>query len=171
MIRLFLPFALCAALAACQSGTPSTPVPSPSPSAAPTETADTEGCEHLANGPATAVTTGATAPKVDNDHKRYDLTLTTAGTTVEFDSDEAAHYVLFLNKDIPVKVRELATSKTLALLESGTASTPCATVKGRHVVELGVGVYAIEFGPTTETQVSLVIEEEAGHGDDEHDHE
>lgn len=184
MIRILPPFALALALVACQPATAPTPAPSsspslapsasPSPSASPAETADTEGCEHLANGPASAVTAtpeDARPPMLDNDHKRYDITLAPGAATVHFQSDEAADYVLFLNQDIPVKVKELATGKDVAIETSAKSSTVCDTVKGRHGVELGVGVYAITFGPTPETRIGLVIEEGAGHGDDESNHQ
>jgi hypothetical protein len=106
-------------------------------------------------------------PKVSNDHKRYDIALKAdTSTTVEFDSDEAGDYVLFLNKAIPVKVRNVATGAVVEIEASASSSTVCTDIRGRHVVELGVGVYALEFGPTPETQVSLVIEE-TGHGDHE----
>ena len=135
--------------------------------------ADVEGCEHLKEGPASAVTaTAATsgAPAVSNDHKRYDITLP-AGTggnvgSVSFASAKASDYVLFLGADVPVKVT--GSSGDVAFEETAKASEQCTEVKGRHVVPLGVGTYTLTFGPTTQTSVSLVIEETSH--DEEHDH-
>ena len=135
--------------------------------------ADVEGCEHLKEGPASAVTATAStsgAPAVSNDHKRYDITLP-AGTggnvgSVSFASAKASDYVLFLGADVPVKVT--GSSGDVAFEESAKASEQCTEVKGRYVVPLGVGTYTLTFGPTTQTSVSLVIEETSH--DEEHDH-
>ncbi len=136
--------------------------------------ADVEGCEHLKEGPSAAVTaTAATsgAPAVSNDHKRYDITLP-AGTggnnvgSVSFASGEATDYVLFLGADVPVKVT--GSSGDVAFEETAKTSEECTEVKGRHVVPLGVGTYTLTFGPTTQSSVSLVIEE-TSHAE-EHSH-
>jgi len=128
--------------------------------------ADVEGCEHLKEGPASAVTATAStsgAPAVSNDHKRYDITLP-AGTggnvgSVSFASAKASDYVLFVGADVPVKVT--GSSGDVAFEETAKASEQCTEVKGRHVVPLGVGTYTLTFGPTTQSSVSLVIEEHA----------
>ena len=133
--------------------------------------ADVEGCEHLKEGPASAVTATAStsgAPAVSNDHKRYDITLP-AGTggnvgSVSFASAEATDYVLFLGADVPVKVT--SGSGDVAFEESAKTSEVCTEVKGRYVVPLGVGTYTLTFGPTTQSSVSLVIEETSH--DEEH---
>jgi hypothetical protein len=133
---------------------------------------DVEGCEHLQEGPAAAVTAAATssaaAPAIANDHKRYDITLVAVGGqqggSVRFNSAEAGDYILFLNKDVPVSFKD-ATGKAIAIEESTKSATQCTDIQGRHVVELGVGVQYIEFGPTTETSVSVVLEEAAHAGE------
>jgi hypothetical protein len=138
------------------------------------ETADVEACEHLKEGPQTAVTaTAATtgAPAVSNDHRRYDITLADVtggkGGSVSFASAEAAEYVFFLGADVPFKVTSSG-GQTVAIEASATSSSECGEVKGRHIVPLGVGTYTLSFGPTSATSVSLVIEEEA-HEDHSHD--
>jgi FAD/FMN-containing dehydrogenase len=138
------------------------------------ETADTEACEHLQNGPQSAVTATAAAagaPAVSNDHKRYDITLVDVtggkGGSVSFASSEAAEYVFFLNADVPFKATD-ASGQTVAIEASATSSSECGDIKGRHIVPLGVGTYTLSFGPTSATSVSLVIEEEAH---EEHSHE
>ncbi|HVG57065.1 MAG TPA: hypothetical protein VNA24_00820 [Hyalangium sp.] len=135
------------------------------------ETADTEGCEHLQSGPATAVTATANttgAPAVSNDHRRYDITLTDVtggkGGSVSFASAEAVDYVLFTSADVPVTVKD-SSGMTVAPEESVKSSSTCTEVKGRHTIPLAVGTYTLTFGPTTATTVSLVIEEGS------HDHE
>jgi hypothetical protein len=128
--------------------------------------ADVEACEHLQEGPSAAVTaTSATsgAPAVSNDHKRYDITLpaSTGGNyvgSVSFAVGEASDYVLFTGATVPVKVTSSAGAE-VAFEESATTSTECTEVKGRYVVPLQVGTYTLTFGPTTQSTVSLVIEE------------
>ena len=129
--------------------------------------ADVEGCEHLQEGPATpvtATTAGTGAPAVSNDHKRYDITLVDVsggkGGAVSFAAGEAGDYILFLGADVPMKVTDSA-GGTVTFEESAQSSTVCSEVKGRYVVPLEVGTYALTFGPTTESAVSLVIEEAA----------
>lgn len=133
--------------------------------------ADVEGCEHLQEGPSAAVTATAaasSAPAVSNDHKRYDITLPsgTGGNTgsVSFAAAEASDYVFFLGADVPLKITN-ASGAAVAFEESATTSNQCTQIKGRHVAPLQVGTYTLTFGPTTQSSVSLVIEETA------HEHE
>lgn len=134
------------------------------------EEADGEGCEHLQEGPAVPVSasSGASgAPAVSNDHKRYDVTLPsgTGGRTgsVSFASSEATDYVFFLSADVALKIAS-ASGEAVALESSATSSSACTAIKGRHVAPLQVGTYTLTFGPSTQEQVSLVIEESgAGH--------
>jgi hypothetical protein len=131
----------------------------------PPNPADVEACEHLKEGPSAAVTaTAATsgAPAVSNDHKRYDITLP-AGTggnvgSVSFAVSEASDYILFTGANVPVKVTSSA-GQEVAFEENATSSPQCGEVKGRYVVPLQVGTYTLTFGPTTQSTVSLVIEE------------
>jgi hypothetical protein len=136
------------------------------------ETADTEGCEHLKEGPATSVTATASttgAPAVSNDHRRYDISLTDVtggkGGSVSFAVAEATDYVLFTSADVPVAVKDSG-GMTVTPEESVKSSSTCTEVKGRHTVPLSVGTYTLTFGPTTATTVSLVIEESAN----DHEH-
>ncbi|WNG38322.1 hypothetical protein F0U60_35190 [Archangium minus] len=132
---------------------------------------DVEGCEHLAEGPAVAVTASAStsgAPSVGNDHKRYDITLP-AGTSgnagsVSFAAAEATDYVFFLGADVSLKVTS-SSGQAVEFEESAKSSEQCGEIKGRYVAPLQVGTYTLTFGPTSQSSVSLVIEESA------HDHE
>jgi hypothetical protein len=167
-------------LAAC-TGTTTAPTPTPTPSVSPTASAtphnslaaEGEACEHLKSGPAVAVTTTAEAtgaPEVKADHKRYDLTFVAGAGgnrgVVRFNSAESAEWSFFMNKDIPVVVRDAA-GVSLPILERSTSSTLCGEIKAQNVFMLGVGPYTVEFGPTTETTVGLIVEEThpEGHAD------
>jgi hypothetical protein len=127
--------------------------------------ADVEACEHLQEGPAAPVTATASAsgaPAVSNDHKRYDITLP-AGTggnvgSVSFAAAEATDYVFFTGSTVTLKVTS-ASGQEVTFEESATSSTECTNVKGRYVAPLQVGTYTLTFGPTSESSVSLVIEE------------
>ncbi|WP_164016935.1 hypothetical protein [Pyxidicoccus trucidator] len=137
------------------------------------ENVDVEGCEHLQEGPSTAVTatlTG-TAPAVDNDHRRYDITLVdgAGGKTgsVSFAADEATDYVIFTGADVPLTVRD-SSGAVVDIEESTKSSSQCTDIKGRHVVPMTVGTHTLTFGPTPTASVSIVIEE-AAHEDHDHD--
>lgn len=129
------------------------------------ESADTEGCEHLQEGPAAPITATASstgAPAVSNDHRRYDITLTDVtggkGGSVSFAASEGTDYVFFTSADVPVTVKN-GSGATVTAEESVKSSSTCTEVKGRHTFPLSVGTYTLTFGPTTATSVSLVIEE------------
>jgi hypothetical protein len=134
------------------------------------ENVDVEGCEHLQEGPSTAVTATLTGtpPAVDDDHRRYDITLVdgTGGKTgsVSFAASEATDYVIFTGTDVPVTVKS-SSGATVAIEESTKSSSECTEIKGRHVVPMTVGTYTLTFGPTTAASVSIVIEHshEDGH--------
>jgi hypothetical protein len=136
------------------------------------ENVDVEGCEHLQEGPSTAVTaTAATAgaPAVKDDHRRYDVTLVDVtggkGGSVTFAAAEEGDYVLFTSADVPVAVTN-ANGQTVAIEASAKSSPECTEIKGRHTIPMKVGTHTFTFGPTTQTSVSVVIEPEA-HGDEE----
>jgi hypothetical protein len=135
------------------------------------ENPDAEGCEHLQIGPAAAVTAVATGdgPAVAADHKRYDITLPASASqyvgNVSFAPDHAGLWILFLNSDAPVVVKNGA-GTTLTPTATATSSTQCTEIKGRHTYDLAVGTNVITIGPTTATSVGMVIEhshEAGGH--------
>lgn len=136
---------------------------------------DQEGCEHLAEGPATPVTASAiadsSAPAVADDHMRYDITLVDDGGgqnvgSVSFAAAEAGDYVLFLGQDVPVAVAD-STNQPIDIEASASSSEACPEIRGRHVVELGVGTHFFTFGPTSESAVQLVIEPDGEHEEHE----
>lgn len=136
------------------------------------ENVDVEGCEHLQEGPATAVTatTTGTPPAVGSDHRRYDITLVdgTGGKTgsVSFAAAEATDYVIFTGADVAVTVRD-SSGAQVAIEESTKSSAECTDIKGRHVVPMTVGTHTLTFGPTTAASVSIVIEEASHEGHEE----
>jgi hypothetical protein len=127
---------------------------------------DQEGCEHLKEGPATAVTALASGegPLVADDHHRYDVSLVAItggnGGRVRFASDEQGDFIIFLNQGVPLKVLD-SSGAEVAIEASATSSTACTDIRGRHVVPLGVGTYTLSLGPTTQTSVGIVIEHAA----------
>jgi hypothetical protein len=136
------------------------------------ESVDVEGCEHLKEGPATAVTATATAtgaPAVKADHSRYDVTLVDVtggkGGTVTFAATEEGDYVLFTGTAVQVSVKD-ANGAAVGIEASATSSAECTEIKGRHTIPMKVGTHTLTFGPTPQATVSIVIE--ADHGDHEH---
>ncbi len=168
-------------LGGCQflPGSAGTPTPTPSASAPAIPAADLEACEHLNEGPASAVTATLAlqdAPDVSEGHKRYDIGLVAENEQytghVLYNSKEEADYVLFFNRDVTLEVKD-AENIVVDIENSASSSVACGTVKARYVVPLGVGLYSLKLGPTAASTVSLVIEEAAhdDHGhDEEHDH-
>lgn len=179
MTRTLLALATTLALTGCSAPAGPAPETQASPTTTPSHTAGaeaSEGCTHLAAGPAktlnaNAPTMSVTPPAVDNDHHRYDIQLPTfegqQQGTVSFNSDEAGEYHFYLNADVPFVIRGLADAPATQEAAASVVSS-CDAVKGFRAVELGVGVYFLEFGPTTASSVGLVIEE-ASH--ESHDHE
>ncbi len=163
-------------LAGCQllTGSPTHPTPSPSAStsAEPIPQADVEACEHMNTGTATAVTAlqgDGTPPSVSAGHTRYTITLPAQNEQyagkVLYNSSEETDYVLFFDQDVKLVIRD-GDQKVIEPEESASASVVCSSVKARHVVHLGVGLYTLQLGPTAASTVSLVIEETAH---EEHD--
>jgi hypothetical protein len=137
------------------------------------EGVDAEGCEHLDDGPASAVTAAleaADAPAVSNDHMRYDVSLPRldgtdeGGGLVRFDSDEQTDFVVFLDAPVDLAVTT-SDGDPVEIEESAAQSDACATIRGRHVVALSVGTHHFELGPSEVEVVGLVLEELA-HEDD-----
>lgn len=143
---------------------------------------DELACEHLQDGPfvdVTATVDTTDAPDVSAEHTAFHVTLADAGAGgsgggggstatrggyLSFAPDAEAHYVFFLGADVPFAVED-SSGGSVAIHEScdpAACSDACADIRGRHVVELSVGTYYLSFGPTSETEVALVREEE-GH--------
>ena len=137
------------------------------------EGVDAEACEHLQEGPASAViaTLGTDAPPaIRADHRRYDITLADGPDgkqgAVSFAVSEAADYVIYTNADVPLSITT-ASGDAVEIEESTSSSTGCTDIKGRHVVPLTVGTHLLTFGPTSTATVSVIVEESHDHG---HEH-
>jgi hypothetical protein len=136
------------------------------------ESIDVEGCEHLQQGPASAVTATATAtgaPAVKDDHRRYDVTLVDVtggkGGSVTFAAAAEGDYVLFTSADVQVSIKD-ANGQAVGIEASTASSSECTEIKGRHTIPMKVGTHTLTFGPTPLTSVSVVVEPDA-HADHE----
>ncbi len=137
------------------------------------EEPDEEACEHFEEGPYKSVTASAdkaTAPDINAVHTAHEVTLVDAGGGqfsgyVSFDADEHADFFFFLDQDVPFKIED----------SSGTAVAPeetcnpamcseaCDTIRGKYLVDLEEGKYAIFLGPTTQQKVHVLHEEGEHH--------
>lgn len=128
------------------------------------EDPDIEGCEHLTEGPYQEVTVSAgrdaQAPWVAANHVSYTIGLLPGGAPgyVTYDSTEEGEAYLYLDQSVGVKVFTSAGTE-VPLASSATSTEACVEVKGRHVVEVGVGVHYIELTAGDGlAAVNLVIE-------------
>jgi hypothetical protein len=125
---------------------------------------DEELCEHMAEGPAIAVTAGADldgAPDVSDEHTRYDVAVDDEGV-VAYASAEATELLVALGEDVDVTF--LQGDVELAIEES-RGSDACEEVGRVHLIDVEVGTVEIRLGPTDATEVSIVIEH-AAHEDE-----
>jgi hypothetical protein len=137
------------------------------------ETPDTEGCEHMAEGPSAAVTAGAdraAAGAIADDHMRYDVTFVDRpdgrkGGLVTFAADETGDFHFFFDAAVPYQVADAA-GTAVEVEESSPGTDTCSDIKQWDVVELEVGTYTLTFGPTDAAGVKIVVE----HGGEAHVH-
>ena len=130
-----------------------------------TATTESEACEHLADGPFKGVTAAADATAtLENaayEHTRVNIALTDIdggkGGFTSFEADGDGDFYFFLSADVPLKILD-GTGAEVPIESSTTGSDLCTDIAVTHVVELAVGTYTLEFGPTTETTVGLVHE-------------
>lgn len=129
------------------------------------ENPNAEACEHLEMGPAVALTAAATssasAPKLADDHKRYDVSMVDVtggkGGHLSFAAAEAGEYIFFTSAPVTLQVKTSAMVDVA--VESSTATIPeCTAVKGRHVYDLQVGTHLIGIAPGAPDKVSFVVE-------------
>ncbi len=135
-----------------------------------------EACLHMQNGPSEAITANAekdlsALPDATKEHTRVDITLVTGadfgednGGYVRYEAEETGDYAIFVSADVALEITDGDT--TIAFEEEGEAVTECTEVSVANLVELEAGKsYQIKIGPTSETEVRLVIE----HGEHEHE--
>lgn len=120
-----------------------------------------DACEHFANGPARAVSAGASGPEAvdaSQEHTRFDLTLPGAAAPyvgfVEVAIAQAGDHVFFFDGPVEVAVTD-AGGAVVSPEDSATSDPDCATVERALTLELAVGTYAFEVTSVT-PEVSLV---------------
>ena len=133
-----------------------------------------EACEHTKEGPFQDVTATAAAdgaPSATFAHTAVRITLvedaddnTQNSGYVTFAADEAAEFAFFLSADAPLAIMD-ANSAAVEIEESADVAE-CTEVAKQHNADLTVGTYTLKIGPTTETSISLVVEEANHEGDD-----
>ena len=136
------------------------------------ETIEAEACEHMAEGPATAITAGATEAEAtdttgsDWEHKRVDITLNDDGAGaftgyVTYEADEDAEFVFFTNGEFAIQIDGVDAESTSAVAE-------CTDVVNGLVFDLSVGEHVVFISASSET-VSIVAEEAGGDHSDHSD--
>jgi hypothetical protein len=135
------------------------------------ESPEEEACEHMAEGPAQAVTASAVvaeAPDGTAEHTRIDVALVdvsgTVGGFVNYEAAEDGEYVFFLNDDSAFTLRD-AVGVPLASESSGPVAE-CGEVVVFHQYDLEVGTYIMDFEGSDETSVSVVVEALGEHSDE-----
>lgn len=131
------------------------------------EDPETDACEHLAAGPAEAVTAATTAtatdaPDVSKAHTRFDVA--TGGTAeapatgyVKFVVAKAGEYLLVADKAVPLAVIDAA-GATVAARSTAAKSDKCSVVLHRSLYDLKVGTVKVRIGPTVEGKVGVLFE-------------
>jgi hypothetical protein len=171
-----LPFAATAlAAAACNLVVPGIGLsPSPGPSTTPSASASpTAGrtpdpriadvCGDIANSdiPVTAGAATGSAPALDTKHKKNRIALVAHGSGkggfVKFSSDKEGPWDLYLTRSVPITITTAA-GTTLTPSASQSTFFDCAALAARYTVGLKLGVHYLEFGPTSESEVSVVTE-------------
>lgn len=125
-----------------------------------------EACEHLAAGPAQAVTaksvdTAAELADVSKSHTRFDVTLpadasgTYAGY-VKFPAPAAGSYLLVADAAAPLQLLDSA-GKVIAPTAQTTAGA-CSAVKTQLELPLAVATYRVKIGPYAKPLVGLLFE-------------
>ena len=133
-----------------------------------------EACEHTKEGPFQDVTATAAAdgaPSATFAHTAVRITLaedaddnTKFSGYVTFAADEVAEFAFFLSADVPLAITDA--SDAAVEIEESADVAECTEVAKQHNADLEVGTYTLKIGPTSETSVSLVVEEANHEGDD-----
>lgn len=161
------PLALCmATLVGCA------PVEDPAESTTPAD----DACEHASEGPfedVTAVVEGEEPADVSAEHTAYVVTTAdlmdaqqNRGGRVSFASAVAGDYFVFLSDHADLSVYD-ASGAEVSLEDSVHDVAECTEVSMYHLVELGVGTYTLELGPTSLEEVTLVIVPGGAHDHEE----
>ena len=138
-----------------------------------------EGCEHMEEGPSESVTATASLEGTQTDisaaHTRFDIALLEDSGSytgfVTYDASEEGELFLFLNANVPVSVTRLSDGSTVEIEETDEAFAFCDAVSVLHVLDVELGTLALEFGPTSESEVRAVLELTTGDHDHDDDHD
>lgn len=121
-----------------------------------------DACSHFQTGPfvAAAATADATgAPVLTPEHQIANVTLVGVtggqGGVLALTVAEAGDHLLALSKDVSFVVKDA--SGAVVAPEEELTEEACDAVAGAFVIELAVGSYTIELGPTTEATLDLYI--------------
>lgn len=123
-----------------------------------------DACEHMIEGPIQSLTAaadaGTDAPDIGEEHVRSDILLVEAGAlkggVVDLVIPDAGEHTLYLNTDVPIAVLD-GTGAEVAAVATESSVDACAEVSLGHTFDLGVGTYALTFGPTAEALVQVVV--------------
>jgi hypothetical protein len=123
---------------------------------------DEEACEHLQQGPSTAITASIDSPPpVNEPHHRYDVTLPAANGqfegAVQYAVARAADYYVYFTRDLALQVADVG-GNAVTISEKVASVPECTDVRARYRVPMQVGTYTFRLGPTPEDRVSLTIE-------------
>jgi hypothetical protein len=139
-------------------------------------TAEEEACEHLSEGPFQAVTAVADPseglPNIAIEHTSVTVALVedegSYSGLVAFESGADADYVLFLDTNVPLVVFDGA-GVEVPIEHTHGGSDVCTDIALSHTVELEVGTYTFDFGPTDVAELNVVHEAAGGHDHAEHE--
>ncbi len=128
------------------------------------EDPDVEGCEHLTEGPYTAITATADttgAPTIAADHMAYTVSLPAGASGnsghVAFAADDAVPWVFYLDQTVTAAFTTSA-GAPITPSESATSSAACPEIAGRFVVPLEVGTAFLQLSSPTVSTVNVVVE-------------
>ena len=136
---------------------------------------EAEVCSHFEGGPyvdATAVAEASgTLPETFEEHHLIRVAMPSGTDTayVQVTIEETGEFEFWLGKDIPFELLDGTTAIAPESTLAGAKGCESTAVKGL-VFDLEAKTYTVKIGPTTETQVTFVIEEHGHSHGDGHSH-
>lgn len=125
-----------------------------------------DACEHAAEGPFVDAIAGIgneDPPDISAEHTAFVVTTAdlldeegNRGGFVSYASEAAGDYYLFLSDHMDITVWDVNADE-VPLEDSVHEVAECDEVTMYHLVELGVGTYDIELGPTSLDEVTIVV--------------
>jgi hypothetical protein len=131
-----------------------------------------EACLHATDSPthvsAAASSEAGEVPDVSAAHKLFHVMLVDDAENegqksgvVRYVSRKTSTYAVFLSADVPLSISD-AQGNAVTISESYDVSA-CVELERQHNVDLGAGTYFFSFGPTSESDFSLIVESFADH--------